>query len=66
MIMKPVKYAVAFVIYNQDHTKFLIVKRPADDPDLPNVWGLPAGSVKDDETFEECLCVLAEKNLALI
>jgi 8-oxo-dGTP pyrophosphatase MutT (NUDIX family) len=52
---KAIKYAVAFVIYNQDRTKFLIVQRPADDEDLPNVWGLPAGSIKGDETFEECL-----------
>jgi 8-oxo-dGTP pyrophosphatase MutT (NUDIX family) len=50
-----IKYAVAFVIYNQDRTKFLIVQRPANDEDLPNVWGLPAGSLKEGETFEECL-----------
>jgi ADP-ribose pyrophosphatase YjhB (NUDIX family) len=52
---KPIKYAVAFVIYNQDRTKFLIVQRPTDDEDLLNVWGLPAGSLREGETFEECL-----------
>lgn len=53
--MKSIKYAIAFVIYNQDHSKFLIVQRPSDDDNLPNVWGLPAGSVRNDETFEECV-----------
>lgn len=53
--MKPFKYAIAFVVYNQDRSKFLIVQRPSDDDNLPNVWGLPAGSVKENETFEECV-----------
>ena len=53
--MKQIKYAIAFVIYNQDRSKFLIVQRPSDDENFPDIWGLPAGSVKDDETFEECV-----------
>jgi len=48
--MKPTKYSIAFVIYNRDRTKFLVVRRPPDDDSLPNVWGLPAGSLKDKET----------------
>lgn len=55
MSMKPIKYAIAFIIYNRNRSKFLIVQRSSDDKDLPNVWGLPAGSVKDGETFEECV-----------
>ena len=53
--MKLFKYAVVFVIYNHDKSKFLIVQRPSDDESLPNVLGLPAGSVKEDETFEEAV-----------
>ncbi len=53
--MKPIKRAIAYVIYNNDHSKILIVQRPHDDENLPDVWGLPAGSVKDDESLEECL-----------
>lgn len=53
--MKPIKHSIAFVIYNQDRSKFLIVQRPSDDTDLPDVWGLPAGSLRKDETFEECV-----------
>ena len=30
----------------------MTVQRPSNDDYLPNVWGLPAGSVKDNETFE--------------
>lgn len=53
--MKPIKHSIAFVIYNHDRSKFLIVQRPSDDDDLPDVWGLPAGSLRKDETFEECV-----------
>ena len=31
----------------------LIVQRPADDEDLPNVWGLPAASLAADESWED-------------
>ena len=51
--MKPIKRSVAFVIYSEDRTRFLIVRRPPDDDSLPNVWGLPAGSLKESETSEE-------------
>ncbi|MGD0729030.1 MAG: NUDIX domain-containing protein [Candidatus Micrarchaeaceae archaeon] len=52
---KTTKNSVAFVIYNKDHTKFLAVQRPSNDEDLPNVWGLPAGSLKDNESFEDAV-----------
>lgn len=43
------RYAVAYVIHNGEG-RILIVKRPDNDVDLPGMWGLPAGSVEDDET----------------
>jgi 8-oxo-dGTP pyrophosphatase MutT (NUDIX family) len=46
---KPTKYSVALVIYNQDRSKFLIVKRPLDDDSLPGYWGFPAASKKSPE-----------------
>lgn len=64
-IMKPLKNSVAFVIYNSDRTKFLIVRRPPDDIDLPNVWGLPAGSLKDEETFEDAVIRSAKEKLGI-
>lgn len=53
--MKPLRNAIAFVIYNEDRSKILEILRPMDDEDLPNVWGLPAGTIKNGETFEECI-----------
>lgn len=53
--MKPIKHSISYVIYDTTRTKFLIVKRPKDDKDLPNVWGLPAGSVRDNKTFEQAV-----------
>ena len=53
--MKPTKQSIAFLIYNKDRSKILIVKRPIDDNILPGVWGLPAGSLKDNETFEKAV-----------
>jgi ADP-ribose pyrophosphatase YjhB (NUDIX family) len=31
----------------------LLVQRPADDEDLPNVWGLPASTLRDHESWED-------------
>lgn len=53
--MKPVKNAISYVIYNKDRSTFLVVQRPADDEDLPNLWGLPAGTVKEGESFEDAV-----------
>lgn len=51
--MKPIKFAIAIFLVNPNKDKeFLIVKRPADDDRLPNVWGLPAVTVKDSELPE--------------
>ena len=49
------KYAVSYVIYDSDRSRFLIVKRPSDDKELPDVWGLPAGMVSEGESFQEAL-----------
>lgn len=53
-ISKPIKTAVAvFLLKPDDSSKFLIVKRPNDDDSLPNVYGLPAGSIKEGELPEQ-------------
>ena len=54
--VKEVKYAVFYIIKNpKNSSEILIVKRPEDDNDLPNMWGIPAGSVKENETYEEAI-----------
>lgn len=56
MVSKPVKEAVSYVIYRPgSEEEFLIVLRPEDDPDLPGVWGLPAGSKREGESWEEAV-----------
>ena len=43
--------AIAVAIANpQDASLVLIVRRPEDDDDLPGIWGLPATSIKLDES----------------
>ncbi len=51
--MKPIVRAISYIIYNKDRTKFLAVKRPSNDKYLPDVWSLPAGIVKRDESDED-------------
>jgi len=51
---KPIKRSVAFY-WRDEAGRFSAVKRPADDEYLPLVWGLPAGSLKGDESWEEAV-----------
>lgn len=50
--MKPVKHAVSLVI-RDGNGRFLVVQRPEDDEELPGIWGLPATSLAEDETWED-------------
>ncbi|HEX2166375.1 MAG TPA: NUDIX hydrolase [Longimicrobiales bacterium] len=46
-----VKRSVALVIRDSAREDMLLlVQRPPDDEDLPNVWGLPAASLRPGET----------------
>lgn len=33
----------------------LVVRRPDDDEELPGLWGLPAGTLAEDESWEEAV-----------
>lgn len=46
---KPTTDSIALVIYNQDRSKYLLVKRPLNDADVPGHWGFPAASKKNPE-----------------
>ena len=54
-MMKQTKHAIALVIWNADRDNVLAVQRPSTDEDLPDVWGLPAGSLRVGEPFEACV-----------
>lgn len=50
---RPTKQSVSVVIRSSaDPTQVLTVLRPANDEDLPNVWGLPAASLRPGESWE--------------
>jgi ADP-ribose pyrophosphatase YjhB (NUDIX family) len=52
----PIKRAVSFAILApNDPTRVLIVLRPDDDADLPNMWGLPAASLREAENWQEAV-----------
>ena len=53
MMSKPVKESVAVVIRKPRRPDaVLTVLRPSDDEELPNTWGLPAGSLQPGESWE--------------
>jgi hypothetical protein len=51
-----VKQSVAIVIRKSDEpNRVLTVLRPADDEDLPNVWGLPAATLRPGEEWNAAI-----------
>lgn len=50
------KRSVSFVIRDPDRPgRVLAVRRPPDDEDLPDAWGLPAGSLRKGESWSEAV-----------
>jgi ADP-ribose pyrophosphatase YjhB (NUDIX family) len=53
---RPEKESVAVVIRNPQQTdQVLTVLRPDSDEDLPNVWGLPAGTLRPGESWDDAV-----------
>lgn len=46
-------------------SRWLLVRRPPDDPDLPGVWGLPAGSRAEGETDEALVRRIGREKLGV-
>lgn len=60
------KESVACVIPRDEHgSQVLLVLRPEDDPDLPDVWGLPAGSLRTGESWEEAVARVGREKLGV-
>jgi len=52
--MKQIKYCVAVILYeNAERKRFLVVKRPDNDPDFGREWGLPATTSRPGELPED-------------
>ena len=48
------KKSVSLAIHDPTRPgQVLLVQRPADDEDLPDVWGLPAASLTGEESWED-------------
>ena len=45
--------------------RWLLVRRPGDDPDLPGVWGLPAGSHAEGEMDEALVRRIGREKLGV-
>lgn len=63
--MKPTKFAIAAILMDsKDANEILAVKRPPNDESLPDVWGLPAVTVKDGELPEDAVRRLGVEKLS--
>src|SRR5215510_6820063 len=51
--MLPVKHSVAVLIRRGD--EILSIRRPQDDDELPGIWGIPAGTLRGNETIEDLI-----------
>jgi ADP-ribose pyrophosphatase YjhB (NUDIX family) len=52
--VRRIKRSVAIAVRDADHgERVLMVQRPPDDEDLPDAWGLPAASLRADESWPE-------------
>lgn len=58
------KFAIAAIVINPvDGSKFLVVKRPPNAKSLPDVWGLPAITLGQEEKPEIAVIRLAREKL---
>ncbi len=66
---RPSRTALALVIEAPgpagETRRWLLVRRPDDDPDLPGVWGLPAGSHTEGETDEALVRRIGREKLGV-
>lgn len=65
LLDRPVKCSVAAVVRRAADAAFLAVRRPPDDDRLPDVWGLPAVSLRPDELPEAALIRLGTEKLGV-
>ncbi len=73
--VKEHKRAVALVIhdksrydqgqYDKDRQHLLVVRRPPEDDRLPNVWGLPAATLRVGESYEDAAVRAGQEKLGV-
>jgi ADP-ribose pyrophosphatase YjhB (NUDIX family) len=57
------KHSVALVIRRDD--QILCIRRPDDDDELPGIWGLPAGTLRESETVEDLIKRIGRDKLGI-
>ena len=57
------KHSAAVVIFNGD--RILAIRRPGDDDELPGIWGLPAGTRRDQESIEDVIIRIGRDKLGV-
>lgn len=65
--MKPVRQSISLAITERARKDaVLIVQRPPDDAELPNVWGLPAASLQSGESWEDAALRAGRDKLGVV
>jgi 8-oxo-dGTP diphosphatase len=59
----PVKHSVAVMVFKDDQV--LTVRRPNDDDELPGIWGLPAGTVRGNESVADVIHRIGQQKLGV-
>lgn len=66
--MKPVKHSVSVAVWRpgrEPEPRVFLVRRPPDDTDLPNAWGLPAASRRPDEDWVDAAQRIGREKLGV-
>ena len=61
--LKRLKRSVAVLI--SEGSEFLVIRRPDNDDELPGIWGLPAGTLRDTETIQDVIRRIGEDKLGV-
>jgi 8-oxo-dGTP pyrophosphatase MutT (NUDIX family) len=60
---KPTKRSVAVLV--RRNGQILSVRRPADDDELPGIWGLPAGTCGEGESVSDVIQRIGREKLGV-
>src|SRR5262245_56255352 len=62
--MLPAKHSVAVMVFRGDEV--LAIRRPEQDDELPGIWGLPAGTLRGDDTVEDVILRIGREKLGVV
>jgi 8-oxo-dGTP diphosphatase len=62
---QPTKRSISVAVRALGASDVLLVQRPPDDAELPGVWGLPAASLAEGETWADAVVRAARDKLGI-